>query len=285
VMGGLLAYRTYAPAALHGTALEVPHPLGHVTLLRDDARLADLADSGGKLRLIFFGYTRCPDVCPVTLGVLARAWDSLSAGQKAKLEVQLVSVDPAFDRPSKPIGSFMSAEEAELRRTRDGWQVVEDSGRGWRRVVASPAPQRILELEAVRTLLESGYVVVAAGGGGIPVTETAEGFIEGVEAVIDKDLGSALLARELGADVLLISTAVEAVAINFGKPDQRWLGQVTVAEAKEYLAEGHFGAGSMEPKIRAAISYVEASGGRAIITDPPNMVRALNGETGTSIVA
>jgi len=193
--------------------------------------------------------------------------------------------DPAFDRPSKPIGSFMSAEEAELRRTRDGWQVVEDSGRGWRRVVASPAPQRILELEAVRTLLESGYVVVAAGGGGIPVTETAEGFIEGVEAVIDKDLGSALLARELGADVLLISTAVEAVAINFGKPDQRWLGQVTVAEAKEYLAEGHFGAGSMEPKIRAAISYVEASGGRAIITDPPNMVRALNGETGTSIVA
>ena len=100
VMGGLLAYRTYAPAALHGTALEVPHPLGHVTLLRDDARLADLADSGGKLRLIFFGYTRCPDVCPVTLGVLARAWDSLSAGQKAKLEVQLVSVDPAFDRPT-----------------------------------------------------------------------------------------------------------------------------------------------------------------------------------------
>lgn len=191
--------------------------------------------------------------------------------------------DPAFRRPTKPIGSFMGAEEAALRRDRDGWAVVEDSGRGWRRVVASPAPKRIVELEAVRELLRHGYVVVAAGGGGIPVIETPDGMIEGVEAVIDKDLGSAILATELGAQALLISTAVEAVAVNFGKPDQRWLRDVTVAEAKQYLADGHFGAGSMEPKIRAAIAYVEATGGRAVITDPPNMVRALNGETGTTI--
>lgn len=193
--------------------------------------------------------------------------------------------DPAFGRPTKPIGSFMSAEEAAVRRERDGWAVVEDSGRGWRRVVASPAPQRILELGAVRDLLDCGYVVIAAGGGGIPVVETADGMIEGVEAVIDKDFGSAILASEIGAEVLLISTAVEAVAIDFGKPSQRWLGRVTVEEAKGYLAEGQFGAGSMEPKIRAAIAFVEAGGGRAIITDPPNMVRALAGETGTTIVA
>lgn len=193
--------------------------------------------------------------------------------------------DPAFAAPSKPIGSFMDETEAMARRDRDGWDVVEDSGRGWRRVVASPAPQRIVELEAIRFLTDQGFIVVAAGGGGIPVAETESGEVTGVEAVIDKDLSSAVLASELQAEVLLISTAVEAVAIDFGTPTQQWLGEITVAQAKEYLAAGQFGKGSMEPKVQAAISYIEAGGSRAIITDPPNMVRALAGETGTTIVA
>jgi len=193
--------------------------------------------------------------------------------------------DPAFGAPSKPIGSFMSEAEAAARRDRDGWDVVEDAGRGWRRVVASPQPQRIVELEAIRFLTDQGFIVVAAGGGGIPVAETEDGQVVGVEAVIDKDLSSAVLARELDAEVLLISTAVEAVAVDFGTPNQRWLGEITVAEARQYLEQGQFGKGSMEPKVAAAVQYVEGGGTRAIITDPPNMVRALEGETGTTIIA
>lgn len=192
--------------------------------------------------------------------------------------------DPAFGNPTKPIGSFMDAEEAKLRSERDGWVVVEDSGRGWRRVVASPTPRRILELEAIRSLTDQGFIVVAAGGGGIPVTRGEDGKIVGVEAVIDKDLGAAILAAELDADVLLISTAVEAVAVDFNTPNQRWLGEVSVSEMSEHLAAGQFGKGSMEPKIQAALQYLAARDGRAIITDPPNMVRALNGEVGTTIV-
>ena len=193
--------------------------------------------------------------------------------------------DPAFEAPTKPIGACMAHEEAGLRRDRDGWDVVEDAGRGWRRVVASPQPQRIIELEAMRYLTDQGVIVVAAGGGGIPVAETEDGTVVGVEAVIDKDLSSAVLARELGAEVLLISTAVEAVAVDFGKPSQRWLGEITVAQARKLLDEGQCGRGSMEPKVRAAVQYVEAGGTRAIITDPPNMVRALAGQTGTTIIA
>ncbi len=192
--------------------------------------------------------------------------------------------DPAFDHPTKPIGSFRTVEEATLRHERDGWQVVEDAGRGWRRVVASPVPQRILELEAIKSLIDAGFIVVAAGGGGIPVTQTDAGEVTGVEAVIDKDLGTAILASALGAEVLLISTAVEAVAVDFNTPAQRWLSTITAAQAREYLEQGQFGAGSMEPKVRAAVQYLEAGGRRAIITDPEHMVAALAGEAGTTIV-
>lgn len=191
--------------------------------------------------------------------------------------------DPAFKAPSKPIGSFMDEDVAQLHAQEDGWSVVEDSGRGWRRVVPSPKPVRIVEIEAIRKLNADGFAVVAAGGGGIPVVEENGGY-RGIEAVIDKDHATALLANELDADVLLISTAVDAVAVNFGKPEQRWLDRVTVAELKEYLAEGQFGAGSMAPKVEAAIAFIERGGKRVIITSPPQMTNALKGEAGTTIV-
>jgi carbamate kinase len=161
--------------------------------------------------------------------------------------------------------------------------VREDAGRGWRRVVASPIPRRIIELEAIRSLIERGFTVVAVGGGGIPVIEDENGDLVGVEAVIDKDYASSLLARSIQADLFLISTAVEKVALNYGRPNQRWLERMTLSEARQYEQEGHFPAGSMGPKIRAIIEYLEAGGKQAIITNPENLERALRGETGTHI--
>ena len=193
--------------------------------------------------------------------------------------------DPAFKKPSKPIGSFMDATEAKRREKDLGWSVVEDAGRGWRRVVASPLPQEVVELESVETLIKAGTVVVTVGGGGIPVIDAGEGQYQGIAAVIDKDYASSLLARLIKADLFLISTAVEKVAINFGKPDQKWIDRMTLAEAKQYLAEGtHFAKGSMAPKIQAILWYLEAGGKQAIITNPENIGRALKGETGTLIV-
>jgi carbamate kinase len=194
--------------------------------------------------------------------------------------------DPAFDKPSKPIGSFMDQAEAEKRQKEQGWSVVEDAGRGYRRVVASPLPKEIVELETVQTLLAQGIVTVTVGGGGIPVIDPGDGNYEGIASVIDKDFASSLLAREIKADLFVISTAVEKVAINFGKPDQKWLDQITLAEAKAYLAEGiHFAKGSMAPKVQAIINYLEAMpNGKALITNPQNIGRALKGETGTWIV-
>jgi len=193
--------------------------------------------------------------------------------------------DPAFKNPSKPIGSFMDEPEAKRRQTDMGWNVVEDAGRGWRRVVASPIPKEVVELESVKTLLSAGVVVITVGGGGIPVIDAGKGIFQGVAAVIDKDFASSLLARLIKADLLLISTAVEKVAINFGKPDQKWLDRMTLAEAKKYLAEGaHFAKGSMAPKIQAIIWYLEAGGKQALITNPENIGRAIKGETGTWIV-
>jgi carbamate kinase len=194
------------------------------------------------------------------------------------------SQDPAFEHPSKPIGSFMTEAEARDKMAAEGWTMVEDAGRGWRRVVASPKPQCIVEQDAIKALVDSGVVVIAVGGGGIPVMETATGDLTGVEAVIDKDYASALLASELPADVFIISTAVEKVALNYNKPDQRWLDRLTLAEAKQYLADGHFHKGSMGPKIEAIVSFLERGGQRAIITNPENLGRALAGETGTWIV-
>ncbi len=192
--------------------------------------------------------------------------------------------DPAFENPSKPIGSFMKEETARNRAQQEGWSVVEDAGRGWRRVVASPKPVRIVEAGAIRTLVDGGYVVVAVGGGGVPVIETEKGELLGVEAVIDKDFGSSLLATMIQADLFLISTAVEQVAINFRKPNQQCLDHITVAQAKQYIAEGHFAKGSMLPKIEAIIRFLESGGKQAIITNPENIGRALKGETGTWIV-
>lgn len=193
--------------------------------------------------------------------------------------------DPAFEHPSKPIGGFMSQEEADRRAREQHWTVVEDAGRGWRRVVASPLPKEIVELETVQTLLGAGIVVITVGGGGIPVIDPGDGNYQGTAAVIDKDYASSLLAREIKADLFVISTAVEKVAINFGKPDQKWLDRMTLSEAKRYLAEGtHFAKGSMAPKIQAIIWYLEAGGKSALITSPEKIGSALRGETGTWIV-
>jgi carbamate kinase len=193
--------------------------------------------------------------------------------------------DPAFQQPSKPIGSFMKEDEAKKREREMGWSVVEDAGRGWRRVVPSPLPKKILELESVKLLLNAGVTVITVGGGGIPVIDAGNGEYEGIAAVIDKDFASSLLAQEIGAELFLIATAVEKVAIHFGKPEQKWLDALTVAEAKQYLAEGiHFAKGSMAPKIEAIMWFLENGGKRALITNPANIGRALKGETGTWIV-
>jgi carbamate kinase len=193
--------------------------------------------------------------------------------------------DPAFKNPSKPIGSFMDVAEARRRESEMDWSVVEDAGRGWRRVVASPLPKEVVELEAVKALIDAGTVVITVGGGGIPVVDVGDHEYRGVAAVIDKDFASSLLARLIQADLFLISTAVEKVAINFGKPEQQWLDRMTLAEARQYLAEGtHFAKGSMAPKIEAIIWFLENGGKQALITNPENIGRALKGETGTWIV-
>ena len=200
-------------------------------------------------------------------------------------QVMVDKEDPAFKKPTKPIGSFMDEADAKRREKEMGWSVVEDAGRGWRRVVASPLPKEIVELDAVKLLLGAGQVVITVGGGGIPVIDRGDGELVGTAAVIDKDFASSLLASSINANIFIIATAVEKVAINFGKPDQKWLDQITLAEAKAYLAEGiHFAKGSMAPKIQAAIMYLENGGEKALITDPDNIGRALKGETGTWIV-
>jgi len=195
------------------------------------------------------------------------------------------SNDPAFQKPTKPIGSFMDEAEAKRREKEMGWSVVEDAGRGWRRVVPSPMPKEIVEFDAVKLLVEHEQVVITVGGGGIPVVDKGNGELQGVAAVIDKDFASSLLAQKIKADLFLIATAVERVAINFGKPNQAWLDKITLAEAKAYLDEGiHFAKGSMAPKIQAAIWYLENGGKEALITNPENIGRALKKETGTWIV-
>ena len=192
--------------------------------------------------------------------------------------------DPAFQNPTKPIGSFMDEAAAKEKMSKEGWTMVEDAGRGWRRVVPSPIPQPIVEADAIRSLIDHGFVVVAVGGGGIPVMQLENGDLTGVEAVIDKDFGSAILASMIKADLFLISTAVEKVAINFNKPDQKWLDQMTVAEARAYLAEGQFAKGSMLPKIQAILKFMDQGGKKALITDPEHIKDALEGKTGTWIV-
>ncbi len=197
-------------------------------------------------------------------------------------QTEVAADDPAFTNPTKPIGSFMDEAEAKRRHDENGWDVVEDANRGWRRVVASPHPLRIVELEAIKRLLDAGVIVIGVGGGGIPVVADESGELHGVEAVIDKDLGCSLLAREVGAELLLITTAVEKVSLFFGTPEERQVDHMSLAEAKRYLGEGiHFAKGSMAPKIEAVIEYLEHGGKEALITDPSNVERALAGHTGT----
>jgi len=198
-------------------------------------------------------------------------------------QVEVDPKDPAFQNPSKPIGSFMDKAKAMERQKKRGWDVMEDAGRGWRRVVASPRPIRIVEEDAIKQLLQAGFVVIATGGGGIPVIADVEGNLRGVPAVIDKDFAAALLAANVGAELFIISTAVDKIALNFGRPNQQWLDHMTVSEAKQYLAEGHFAPGSMAPKIEAIIWYLEQGGKEALISTPENLEHALTGETGTRV--
>ena len=191
--------------------------------------------------------------------------------------------DPAFTDPSKPIGPFYDADQAATKERTSGWRMIEDSGRGYRRVVPSPKPLRIVESAQIRALVDAGFVVVAVGGGGIPVVETPRGY-EGVEAVIDKDRASALLASSLAVPLLVLSTGVEQVAWHFRQPDQRLLSSITAEEALRYLAEGEFPKGSMGPKIEAAIGFLENGGQEVLITTPPALARAISGETGTRVV-
>ena len=193
--------------------------------------------------------------------------------------------DPAFANPTKPIGSHMDEARAKQLAKKYHWTVREDAGRGWRRVVPSPRPRAIFETRAIKALAAEGYVVVACGGGGIPVIEDENGELRGVEAVIDKDLASSLLARSMEADILVLPTGVEKVALDFNKPTQRWLDRMTLAEARRHQADDQFDPGSMGPKIAALVDFVGGGGRMGLITNPPNLSRALRGETGTRLVA
>jgi carbamate kinase len=209
---------------------------------------------------------------------------NLSTGTVSLItQVEVDVDDPAFQHPTKPVGAFMDEATAQHRREQDAWQVMEDAGRGWRRVVASPRPVEIVEWDLLEKLVRAGACVVCAGGGGVPVVRTALGY-RGVAAVIDKDLTSSLLAQRLRADLLLISTGVEKVCLHFGTPQQQELSRLTASQARQHLLEGHFKVGSMKPKIDAGLAFVESTGGRIVITDAPNIARAVAGETGTEIL-
>lgn len=199
-------------------------------------------------------------------------------------QVRVDENDPAFEHPTKPIGQFMTKEEADAAVASSGIQVMEDAGRGYRRVVASPKPAEIIEIDTVKDLLEAGEVVIASGGGGIPVIRRGN-HLKGVGAVIDKDFASCLLAQQLNADFLIILTAVEKVALRFGTPEETWLNDISVKEAKQYMEEGHFAPGSMLPKVQAAVEFAESGEGRtALITLLQKAKDGVNGTTGTRII-
>jgi len=199
-------------------------------------------------------------------------------------QVVVAEDDPAFREPSKPIGPFLSREEAEKRRDTLGWKVKEDAGRGWRRLVPSPSPERVVQRHMIRDAVRQGHIVIACGGGGIPVKRQADGQFAGLEAVIDKDLTSAVLATDVGAALLVILTAVPQVCVNFGRPDERTLGAVTLEEIEKLQAEGHFPPGSMGPKIEAVVRFLRAGGRRALITNPESLPQAIDGRAGTHFV-
>lgn len=219
-----------------------------------------------------------------SLGNNMNGWDGAPAVATVVTQVEVDANDPGFANPSKPIGTFMDKELAEKRRDEMGWKIKEDSGRGFRRVVASPKPVRIVELAAIKQLVDAKIVTIAVGGGGIPVVADEAGNLSGADAVIDKDFASCLLAHELNADMVVISTAVEKVELNFNTPEAKAIDRMTVAEAKAYVEEGHFAPGSMLPKIQALIGFLESGGKEAIITDPAHLSEAMAGKTGTRMV-
>jgi carbamate kinase len=274
-----LIARGWQVVVTHGNGPQVGFILLRSELVGDDAPIPRLsldmsvADSQGGIGYILgsslaseLGRLGMPDrvVCLLTHTVVA-------------------ADDPAFGTPSKPIGPWYSAEQVTAKQ-QGGWTMVEDSGRGYRRVVPSPRPQRIVEVHQIRTLLEAGFAVIAVGGGGIPVVEREPGVYTGIEAVVDKDLASALLAAALKIPTLVVSTGVEKVAIRFRKPDQRSLDHVTVSEMRRYLEAGEFPPGSMGPKIQAAIAFLESGGREVLITTPYRLEDAVAGTTGTRIV-
>ncbi|MDF2683845.1 MAG: carbamate kinaselike protein [Brevibacillus sp.] len=200
-------------------------------------------------------------------------------------QVEVSSDDPNFQNPTKPVGSFFTLEQSEaMKAEHPDWVMVEDSGRGYRRVVPSPRPIDIIEKDAIKSLIESGYVVIAAGGGGIPVVKKGDNQYDGIDAVIDKDFATSLLAEQIHAETLIITTGVPRVCINFGKPDQKALEQISVEETKKYIAQDHFAKGSMLPKIEASLSFLEKNGSRVIITNPESLKDAVNNKAGTHIV-
>ncbi len=199
-------------------------------------------------------------------------------------QVLVDKTDPAFAKPTKPVGPFLTREQAEARALSEGWQIVEDAGRGWRRVVASPMPKKVIQHRMIREAALQGHIVVACGGGGIPVFKNDQDDYEGIEAVIDKDLTAAVLAHQIGAELLIILTAVPKVYLDFGKPEQRALGAVTLDEIESYIAAGHFPSGSMGPKIAAIHDFLLQGGRRGLVTDPEHLQDALNGKAGTHFV-
>lgn len=273
-----LLERGYAVVITHGNGPQVGFVLRRSELARHELHAVPL-DSCGADTQGAIGYQ-----IQKAMDYWMRDWEKRLPVATVITQVRVDADDPAFKNPSKPIGSFMDQATAEERRQQDDWHVVEDAGRGFRRVVPSPVPREIMELEAIRVLVENDFVVVAVGGGGIPVVRQTDGTLVGAEAVIDKDLASSLLARRLNADLLVISTAVEKVYLDFGKADARPIDRMTVAEARRYMEQGHFAPGSMLPKIQAIVEFLEASGKEALVTNPPNLMRAVAGETGTRIV-
>jgi len=220
---------------------------------------------------------------------LRNEFDRRNIKKTAATVVTLVEVDrddPAFSNPTKPVGSFFTEEQiGSIREKHPEWHIVHESGRGYRRVVPSPLPKKILESDAIEALLAQGFCVIGAGGGGIPVYRNEQGELEGIDAVIDKDLASGLLASQLKADLLVISTAVEKVYLNYGKKDAAPLDRINVEQAKKYMDEGHFAPGSMLPKIKAVLEFLGQGGKEAIITSPESLTRAVRGESGTHIIS
>jgi carbamate kinase len=269
----------YRVIVTHGNGPQVGFVLRRSEIARDELHEVPL-DSCGADTQGAIGYQ-----LQMALDNEMRGWADKPTVATVITQTLVDRNDPSFQNPTKPIGSFMSEALAMEHKEKDGWNVVEDAGRGWRRVVASPVPKKMFEFDAIKLLLDAGVVVVAAGGGGIPVIEREDGSITGAAAVIDKDLGSSLLAQQLTADFLVISTAVEQVSLNFNKPDEKKLTRVTLSEAKKYMAEGHFAAGSMKPKVQAIIEFLEKNPkGEALITDPAHIVDAFAGKTGTWFV-